>query len=182
MTRRHLPTAALSLAALAALSGCYDVTFPINESFVVAVPEFDAEQLAENPDGWVFEESSPIQDSQALMDQLPEGIQDSADIQLLQVTVTSPVQGNLGEWLTDIAIYVSTDDVLSPDDDLLVNLADLPPEQIQYVVPFPDGTTLQKYVDAGTLAIITTGTLVALPGEAVDITLDINAQGIVGAF
>gem|GEM_PF-6171336 len=182
MTKTSLPLAAVALAAAGTLTGCYDITFPINESFAVVVPEFDVAALAENPDGWEFEESSPIQDTEQLMSQLPESVQEYSDLELLEVTITSPVQGNLGEYLTDISLWVSTDDQLSDDDERIVFLSELPPEQIQYTVPFPDGTTLQKYVDAGTLAIITTGTLVTLPGEEVTITLDISAQAIAGAF
>jgi hypothetical protein len=181
VTKTSPPLVAAALAAIA-LTGCYDVTFPINQSFVVDVPTFDLEQLSESPDGWVFEESGPIQDTDELMSQLPDSVQSVAYLELLEVTITSPVQGNLGEYLTDIALYVSTDDVLSDDDDRIVFLPELPPEQVQYVVPFPAGTTLQKYVDAGTLAIIITGTLVGLPGEDVAITLDVSAQAVAAAF
>jgi len=181
VTKTSLPLAALALAATA-LTGCYDVTFPINQSFVVDIPAFEIEELTENPDGWVFEESGPIQDTEELMSQLPDSVQSYSDLELLEVTITSPVQGNLGEYLTDIALYVSADDILSDDDDRIVFLAELPPNQVQYTIPFPAGTTLQKYVDAGTLAIITTGTLVGLPGEDVAITLDISAQAVASAF
>ncbi len=172
----------LTAGAAVLLTGCYEVTFPINQSFPVVVPAFDVEELAENPDGWVFEEAGPIQDTEELMSQLPESVQSYADLELLEVTITSPEQGNLGVYLQDISLFVSTDDLLSDDDDRIVHLAELPPEQVQYVVPFPDGTTLQKYVDAGTLAIIATGTLVDLPGEEVTITLDVSAQAVAAAF
>ena len=130
----------------------------------------------------MFEESGPIQDTDELMSQHPESLQSYSDLELLEVTITSPVQGNLGEYLNDISLYVSTDDQLSDDDERIVFLPELPPEQVQYVVPFPSGTTLQKYVEAGTLAIITTGTLIDVPGEEVTITLDISAQAIATTF
>jgi len=170
---------ALAVLSPIALSACYEVTFPVRESFVVDIPEFEVEELSESPDGWAFEETSPVHDTDKLMAQLPDGAQSYADLRLIDVMITSPEQGNLGEWLTDISLYVSTDDVLSPDDDLIVQLPELPPEQVQFLVPFPEGTTLQKYVEAGTLAVITTGTLIALPSETVAITIDVNAEGIV---
>ena len=175
------PSKLIALAVLSplVLTACYEVTFPVRESFVVDIPEFDVEELSESPDGWAFEEASPVHDTEKLMAQLPDGAQKYADLRLIDVMITSPEAGNLGEWLTDISLYVSTDDVLSPDDDLIVELPELPPEQVQFLVPFPEGTTLQRFVEAGTLAVITTGTLVALPGERVAITIDVNAEGIV---
>jgi hypothetical protein len=182
MNKPPLSSVALALMAAGALSACYEATFPIYESFEVVVPVFDLAELQENPDGWDFVESSPIQDTEKLMSQLPEQAGSFADIQLLHITLTSPEMGNLGEWLTNISLYVSTDDQLSDDDDLIVHLPELPPNQVQFVIDFPEGTTLQKYVDAGTLAIITTGTLIALPDEEITIPIDVSAEGILGAF
>ena len=182
MNDRSLYTVALALVAAVMTSACAQVSVPIEESFSVVLPEFDTEELDAYPEGWEFMESTPVYDTEELLGDLPEEIQYVTDIRLLEITLNSPKIGNLGEWLSDITLYISTDDQLSDDDHQVVYLPDLPPDQAQFVVPITDGTTLQRFIDTGSIAIITTGTLIDVPTEEMTIPIELSAEAVIAVF
>ena len=169
-----------SIAALSSLAACSEIAYPLYLNFTADLPEVNEELLEyldvnEAGNFEVIQATEAI-DTSALMEQIPESARALADIELVDVTITSPKRGNLGEWLNNVQLYVSSDDVLSDDDILLQDLSNIDPNQREFVISPAQELWLSDLEDFDQMALIVRAEFHSVPDGKVSIPMEVYAE------
>ena len=179
MNPKALATAA-SIAALSSLAACSEIAYPIFLNFTADLPEIDAQLLEyidtnENGNFELVKATAPMNTS-ALLEQIPESARAVADIELVDITLTSPKRGHIGEWLDSVQIYLSADDVLDETDLLIQDLQEIDPEQRDFVIAPTQELWLSDLEDFDQMSLIVRAEFHSVPDGAISIPMEVYAE------
>ena len=166
-----------AIAALGTLNACDELAYPAYAKVTADIPQL-TEDMCEIVDGaYEIVKATEVIQAADLWAQLPETVQELADVQVVEFTIESPRVGNLGEWAESFEVYLSSDDTLSEDDVLVQTLTDIDPNRSSFVVS-PEQDILLSAIDGyDTMALIVKARFHTLPQGELHVPIRIYAEG-----
>jgi hypothetical protein len=152
-------------ALLALIAGCQGIAVPYDHEVTVSIPPASA-PLPES-----FTASTGLQDPDAIRGQLPAGVQ---MLVLTGFEVESPDGTPPGNWVDDVRLDLSDDEILSDDDETLADQS-VDAEATDVIVPVE-----VSVLDRGPFAVLATLELVGWPKDGMDLPIQVHATAYVG--